>query len=115
MSAPQSDQPNAIISQLLIEDADLRDIVEEFVNELDDRLSEIKEAYAQLDWANLETLAHRLKGAGGSYGYPDISTVAADMETAFRQQAADQFDNWMEQLKKLTNAAKNGLDAELPT
>lgn len=112
MSAPQSDQPNAIISQLLIEDADLRDIVEEFVNELDDRLSEIKQAYEQLDWANLETLAHRLKGAGGSYGYPDISSVAADMEAAFRRQASDQFDNWMDQLKSLTSAAKKGLDEE---
>lgn len=113
MTAPQSDHPNALISQLLIDDADLRDIVEEFVGELDDRLAEIQQSYAALDWGNLETLAHRLKGAGGSYGYPAISNVAAEMETAFRQQTADHYDQWMDQLQYLVTAAKNGLSEEV--
>lgn len=114
MTAPQSDKPNAIISELLLEDEDLRDIVEEFVHELDDRLSELEAAHEALDWGNLETLAHRLKGAGGSYGYPDISDVAGEMESAFRTHSAEKFDVWLKQLQELSSAAKEGLDVELP-
>jgi HPt (histidine-containing phosphotransfer) domain-containing protein len=108
MSTPQA--PQTLVSQLLLEDADLRDIVEEFVNELGGRIDEINSAYAAFDWDALQTFAHRLKGAGGSYGYPDISALAATMEQHFRAQDASAFDDWIKQLQQLANAAQNGLD-----
>jgi HPt (histidine-containing phosphotransfer) domain-containing protein len=108
MAAPG--EPQTLVSQLLLEDADLRDIVEEFVAELDGRITEIKAAFNQLDWETLQTLAHRLKGAGGSYGYPDISQLAATMEQHFKTEDAAEFENWMQQLENLTHAAKAGLD-----
>ena len=36
------------------------------------RMEEIREAFEKLDWQQLSLLAHRLKGASGSYGYPDL-------------------------------------------
>ncbi len=111
MSASNDPTPPAkLISQLLQEDADLRDIVEEFVAGLGARLSELREAHAKLDFAMLSTLAHRLKGAAGSYGYPDISRVCADMEPKFRAHQADDFSSFLAALRNYAQAAKSGLD-----
>jgi len=100
-----------LVSQLLADDPDLRDLVEEFVNELPERLQNIRVAYEALDWERLARLAHQLKGAGGSYGYPDISRLAAEMEAAFRRQDAGDFPRWMERLAGLAEAARRGLNA----
>lgn len=108
MSTTSTEQK--LISQLLLEDADLRDIVEEFVDGLQGRIDELVQAHDQLDWDTLQTLAHRLKGAGGSYGYPQLSELGATMENAFKTHEADQFVTWLHTLEELTAAAKNGLN-----
>lgn len=98
-----------LVSQLLLEDAGLRDIVEEFVAGLTSRLQELREAYAKLDFGTLALLAHRLKGAAGSYGYPDISRVCADMEAKFQAHEAGDFSTLVSQLAELCAAARAGL------
>lgn len=110
MSHAASSPPGTVlISQLLLEDADLRDIVEEFVGSLAQRVSELQNAYQTLDWEALTTFAHRLKGAGGSYGYPEISQLAARMEQCFRGADASNFDQQITALANLAAAARAGL------
>ncbi len=109
LPAMQEGLPEKLISQLLIDAPDLRDVVEEFVHGLGERIEELRTAYAQLDWERLRTLAHRLKGAGGSYGYPALSQLAAQMECAFRAHCADQFNAWIRRLEELSAAARAGL------
>ncbi|MBK8913761.1 MAG: Hpt domain-containing protein [Phycisphaerales bacterium] len=103
--------PESLQSQLLISDGELRDVVEEFVRSLDGRLAELRDAYDRLDFQQLTALAHRLKGAGGSYGYPALSNVAAGMEERFRRFAAEDFDGQLAALERLAEAARNGLTA----
>lgn len=98
-------------SQLLADDPDMRDIVEEFVDNLSSRFANLKSAHEKLEWEQLRTLAHQLKGAGGSYGYPDISRLGAMMEAAFNKQEATQFAAWMDELASLIAAARAGLEA----
>ncbi len=110
MSLPQDPgRGEKLISQLLLEDGDLRDIVEEFVGALEGRISEMKAAHSKLDWEQMTTLAHRLKGAAGSYGYPEMSEVCATMEREFRIQQADDFESWVERLHGMAVAAQEGL------
>ena len=66
-------------------------------------------AFEQLDWDRLTTLAHQMKGAGGSYGYPDISQLGFVMEQGFRAHSAEDFVVWMKRLEQLYAAARNGL------
>ncbi|MFN0136854.1 MAG: Hpt domain-containing protein [Phycisphaerae bacterium] len=101
-----------LISELLADDPDLREVVEEFVEGLDGRMREIQTAYQKLDWQMLGMLAHRLKGAGGSYGYPAISMLGRTMETSFKAQQPGEFTAWMEQLDQLVKAAKAGLSPQ---
>jgi HPt (histidine-containing phosphotransfer) domain-containing protein len=101
--------PTRLVSHLLVEEEDLRDIVEEFVNGLSDRLGELKSAHEALDWELLRTLAHRLKGAGGSYGYPAISELGKTMEDEFKSHRANDIAGLMKRFEQLIDAAAAGL------
>ena len=107
--AAQQAAPPKLVSQLLLEDESLRDMVEEFVANLEKRVKELQHAYEKLDWQQLTMLAHRLKGAAGSYGYPDISQVCATMERNFTAHQADAFAAWAAELERLVQGARQGL------
>ena len=104
-----SESPTTLRSQLLADDPELRDIVQEFVSGLETRLAEMRAAYSKLDFDALRTLAHRLKGAGGSYGYPEFSRIAGEMEEQFKQFQATRFEQEIETLTRLVRAAQAGL------
>ena len=91
---PATGAPAKLVSHLVQESPDLRDIVQEFVQGLAPQVGQLKEAYEKLDWQMLTVLSHRLKGAGGSYGYPDISRLCAEMEQGFRNHHAADFQAW---------------------
>lgn len=110
-SVLKSAPPAALVSQLLTEDASLRGIVEEFVAGLAGRVTELRRAHERLDWELLATLAHRLKGAAGSYGYPDISHLCAEMEREFRAHQAAGFQAAIGRLAAFAEAARVGLEA----
>jgi len=104
--------PDVLISDLLQDDPDMFDLVDQFLTGLGNRAAELQKAHEQLDWDNLSTLAHQLKGAGGSYGYSEISELGKTMEQAFRVHSAEHFEDWMKQFEQLINAARAGLTAE---
>lgn len=70
-------------------DDELDELRKEFLAEAAEKAREIQEALdgqrtsASLD--RLAYLAHQLKGSGGSYGYPQISTTAAEIEDGVEQ------------------------------
>lgn len=111
MSHPHTPAPHEkLISAILVDDPDLREVVEEFVNGLNERVAELRNAHAQHDWSTLTIMAHRLKGAGGSYGYPQISALGAAMEQAFKAQDDSHYAAWLGELEELVQAARAGLD-----
>jgi HPt (histidine-containing phosphotransfer) domain-containing protein len=111
MHAKITSSSDVLVSHLLEHEPDMRDLVVEFVNELPARVDQMRVAYENLDWERLTRLAHQLKGAGGSYGYPQISGLAAEMEAQFRQHDAEDFPTWMQALTRLCEAARRGLSA----
>lgn len=113
--ASQATLPDRLTSILLRDDPDMLDLVAEFVNGLPARIADLRQAYARLDWDALTRLAHQLKGAGGSYGYPDLSRLGALMEADFRAHSATSFTTWMDRLGALAEAARAGLPASQPS
>ena len=101
--------PDVLTSELLRDDPDMFDLVEEFVGGLSDRIEEFRTSYEKLDWDNLSSLAHQLKGAGGSYGYVELSQLGKTMESAFRNHSASEFTLWMQRFEQLIAAARAGL------
>jgi HPt (histidine-containing phosphotransfer) domain-containing protein len=65
-------------------DADLTELIALFVAELPQRLAQMQEAVDRQDWPALGTLAHQLKGAGGSHGFDGLTPLAYRLERAAR-------------------------------
>jgi len=68
----------ALLSAIV--DEDMKEIVDQFVRNLQDRGAAILRASQASDTAELGRLAHQLRGAAGSYGFPRITEAAAALE-----------------------------------
>src|SRR5215510_1216530 len=66
-------------------DPDMLEIVREFASELPARIAKLEAHLAANEMRELQTLAHQLKGAGGGYGFPQITELAASIESALKQ------------------------------
>jgi len=67
-------------------DPDMMELLALFVSELPQRLVEIRQAAQGQNWQEVRRLAHQLRGAGGSYGFPLLTTAAGQVENIARQQ-----------------------------
>lgn len=89
----------------MADDPDFRELLEEFVGEIPDRIALIENAMASADIATLRRLSHQLKGACGGYGFPTLTNDAAVIESAIdRGLPAQQINEMIEDfLGKLRN------------
>jgi len=68
----------------------LRELQRDYLAEAPGRLAEVRKDLAAMQagepdaWLSLQTRFHRLAGSGGSYGFPDISTIGRALEQALR-------------------------------
>ena len=62
-------------------------LVELFVSELGEEVDALRRALLASDAQELARLAHQLKGSCGSYGFPELSRRAAELERAAKQGA----------------------------
>ena len=76
-------------------------MIVEFLDSLDERMKLIRQAFEENDLEDLAKNVHKVKGAGGTYGFPDISSAAKGIEVALEkpsdertlQSAMDHFMN----------------------
>jgi CheY-like chemotaxis protein/HPt (histidine-containing phosphotransfer) domain-containing protein len=80
----------------------------QFIKNLQGRLDALDAAYAQTNWEELCHLAHQLKGAGGSYGYPQITEAARSLEVAARSQNLKTTADLMATVSAACRAAMRG-------
>jgi len=52
-------------------------------------MAEMAQAIAQGNLETVRSIAHKLKGMGGSFGYPEITNIAAEIECLARDQRSD--------------------------
>ena len=74
-----------IYSQLPTHEPEFRAIVEDFVPQLNAKLGEMEAALAANDTTSLASLAHWLKGAGGTVGFVEFGAPSLKLETAARE------------------------------
>jgi HPt (histidine-containing phosphotransfer) domain-containing protein len=73
-------------------DFEFDELKREFLAEARAKVDEIRAGLRQPNpaaWERMTYLAHQLKGAGGSYGFQNISTEAAALETTLERMADD--------------------------
>jgi HPt (histidine-containing phosphotransfer) domain-containing protein len=98
----------------LCDDADMAELVEMFVHELPDRLAQLEQCLDQANWSELARFAHQLKGAGGSYGFPQLTPVASRLEQLAKQAApVEQLQAALSELVAVVACLRPGLPPQL--
>ena len=72
-----------------------------FITTLPDSLDKIKTAITEKDLESLKILLHNLKGMGGSFGCPEISQCALELENTLETTS---IDNMLDEIKSLEKA-----------
>jgi len=90
-----------IESDLARDDASFTDLVQEFVEGLNDRLGDMDRTLSLGDFKALQVAAHQLKGTGGGYGYPSITERAAELEQLAKQELSGDCEDTLTELRKL--------------
>jgi CheY-like chemotaxis protein/HPt (histidine-containing phosphotransfer) domain-containing protein/anti-sigma regulatory factor (Ser/Thr protein kinase) len=99
--------PSAVLRSTLADDEVMKELVEEFVAGLPERSSELQRAAAAADWTAVSSMAHRLKGSAGGYGFPAITDAAGKLEEAIREgEAAERVDAAARRLAELCQRAR---------
>ena len=87
--------------------ADMRELVETFVNELPQRIDALEKKLAAHDMAGLGNLAHQLKSAARGHGFPAMSRQAAEVESSIEaHESLNQIAREIHELAELCSRAK---------
>jgi PAS domain S-box-containing protein len=106
---PGADAEEALVSQFA-DDPDIAAILERFVAGLDAQVRAMHEAMAGHRYEDLRRAAHRMKGAGGSYGYPALTDAARALEDAATNEDPAGAASALERLTALCQAIEKGRD-----
>jgi HPt (histidine-containing phosphotransfer) domain-containing protein len=91
----------------------LSQLVDLFVAEMPSRVVRLNDRLEACDWGGLRQVAHQLKGAAGSYGFPAISPAAAQLEDAIcRQLPEETIRQSVDQLVDFCRQARGGTNPE---
>ena len=85
-----ADDTAPLVSSLPMDDADFVEIAADFVRRAEERLPEFDAATREGDAAELKSLAHWLRGVGGSAGYAKIAERAGAIEQLAPKLADDE-------------------------
>ncbi len=93
-----------IRSKLPMDDPEFREIVEEFVPHLKDKLVSMKQVLEEGDFNVLAENAHWLKGAGGTVGFDEFNEPARELETYVKKGQIDLASQVLEEIVDLANS-----------
>ncbi|HEX8524520.1 MAG TPA: ATP-binding protein [Tepidisphaeraceae bacterium] len=92
---------SGIRSTLPVEDPDFREVVVEFVDRLHEQLGEMEKAWEEREIDRLATLAHWLKGSGGTAGFPAFTAPAKQLETVAKEMNLREIEKTIGEIKQL--------------
>lgn len=79
-----------------------------FLAQAPDRLAQIRDAWGRGDIDEVHRINHKLCGVAGTFGFPEVSDIAADLEEAIETKGAD------DRVRTLFTALVARLEAILP-
>ncbi|MBI1346255.1 PAS domain S-box protein [bacterium] len=90
-----------IRSLLPTDDAEIREIVQQFCETLELKYTEMEQAWSQGDMSQLAQLAHWLKGAAGTVGFGCFTSPAADLEKVAMEKSTAHARETLKQISEL--------------
>jgi HPt (histidine-containing phosphotransfer) domain-containing protein len=83
-------------------DPEFQALIRIFLDNLPNRVEAIETPMNRMDWAGVKAAAHVLKGIGGSYGFTNITALAAQIEAAALKADANDCQGLVSRLRDLT-------------
>ena len=89
------------------DDVEMQELIQLFVSEMPERISEMQRAYEDADFESVKRVAHQLKGACAGYGFSMIGDAAAALESTMKstQDDINRISNEFKQLVELCSRA----------
>ena len=104
--------PEVICSEYA-DDADLVELIDEFVAGLEEEIKAMRKVLGSGDYDGLRRLAHQMKGAGGSYGYPMLTEAAKILEGAAKANDVESCTTALDELEVLCQAVDRGRKVQI--
>lgn len=79
-------------------DEEFRELIEMFVNSIPRKREQLSTFHQSQDIEHLQRIAHQLKGAGGGYGFPGLTEVAASLENCCKCNSVENLDEKVDEL-----------------
>lgn len=76
---PHHDRP--LLSEYA-DQADMRELIENFVRDLPERVSRLQDAWENADASRIRVIAHQMKGSAAGYGFSPLGDAASALEAA---------------------------------
>ncbi|MDO9529433.1 MAG: Hpt domain-containing protein [Syntrophales bacterium] len=71
-------------------DPDIEDLIPGFLENRHKDIKTIGESLAVGDYETIQRLGHSMKGAGGGYGFDEITAIGSRIENAAKEENADE-------------------------
>ena len=98
----------SLIYSAFREDSDFGELIEMFVADLPVRIESLQSAFTR-DRNELRRIVHQMKGAAGSYGFPQLTAAAAVLEFSLDgEQPEDRLERELEMLLDLCRRVRSG-------
>ena len=95
--------PKPVVSRLA-NNARLQPTILNFVEKLDEKVERMEVALEKEDMTELASLAHWLKGAGGTVGYDDFTKPAQELEFCAKATQVEKANQSLKEVKSLVTA-----------
>ena len=91
-----------IISTILKDEPEYVDLVEVFVERLPPTVAKAKQLFSEKNWPQFRKEIHDLKGMGGSYGFPMVTTLAGDIGSQLSQNNDEAVQELLQELESVS-------------
>ncbi len=106
-SAPEEEPAKAdalpIVSTLPSDDPEFCEIIVEFINRMQTQLESMRQAHSGGDLKELASLAHWVKGSGGTAGFHPLTEPARHLEQIAKEQRLDEIAGAIASLQELAD------------
>ncbi|MDB5302750.1 MAG: rpfC 3 [Phycisphaerales bacterium] len=107
--------PAPLQSTLPVDDPEFCEIVVEFIDRLGEQLTAMQDAWGKQDLSELASLAHWLKGSGGTAGFPALTDPARKLEELAREQRLDEIGGQISALRELADRIEAPSQSDVQT
>lgn len=102
-----------ITSDLLEDEPDMIDLVNKFISRLPELQQSVSIAYRDQNWDEFSSVVHQLKGVGGAYGYPMLTTQCEQIEVSVKSDDKAQLEKHFSTFMQMCENILAGKDENL--